>query len=220
MFFLCLYGMPGSGKGSQAKIISKKLNLLHISTGDIIRDIIKEKKKGYEKLEEFIISGKLVPDEIVTSILIDYINDFFINKNGILFDGYPRNIKQFELLEKFINEKYNEKLINIFIKTDEEVVKKRVLGRRVCGICSKIFNIYNDGELKNCNECGGELIIRKDDSEEVFYKRMSEYNNFTKPLVEFLENKGNLLTVDGNFKTIDELSKDLIDYLMKKNSYE
>lgn len=215
MYFVCLYGMPGSGKGSQAKIISEKLNLLHVSTGDIIRDIIKEKKRGYEKLEEFIVQGKLVPDEVVTSILKDYLKENFHNKNGVLFDGFPRTINQYKLLNEFIKNEYKEKLVNIFISTDEDIVKKRILGRRICNKCGRIYNIYTDGEIKFCKECGDELITRKDDSEDVFYKRMNEYYNFTKPLVEFLQNNSILISVDGNYKPIDELAKEITNYIIK-----
>jgi len=213
--FVCLYGMPGSGKGSQAKILSEKFDLLHISTGDLIRDIIKEKKSGYEKLEEFVVNGKLIPDEIITEILKNYISENYKNKKGILFDGYPRTINQYNLLYDYVKENFREILHNIYIKTDEEIVKKRILGRRICSECGKIYNIYNDGDVKKCSICREDLIIRKDDSEDIFYKRMKEFNNFTKPLLEFLEIKGNLFSVDGNYISIEELSKIIIDYLSK-----
>lgn len=205
---LILYGKPGAGKGSQSKLLVKDYGFVHISTGDIIRDVINNKKEGYEELNKYVSNGLLVPDNLVAKLLVKHLEN--INSDKIILDGFPRNKNQYEILIKLLKNN-NNKIVNVFVDADDEIIKKRIIGRRICPSCGHIINIYKDGDLKNCPVCGTLLIQRKDDTLEILNKRMEEYNNSTKPLVDFLKKNGNLIEIDGNKDDLKAIEKELIN---------
>ena len=194
---LILLGAPGAGKGTQATRISEKYKLPHISTGDIFRKNIKEGTPVGLKAKAYIDKGELVPDEVTVEIVESRIKEPDC-KNGYLLDGFPRNVKQAEALDKITK---IDAVINIDV--DLKLLSARLTGRRVCGKCGESYHITTMKGDK-CGKCGGELIHRADDSIETVNNRLSVYEKQTAPLIEYYGQKGLLKTVNGS-KPINEV---------------
>jgi len=194
---LIFLGAPGVGKGTQAKKVAAKFNIPHVSTGDILRSEINNKTILGEKAEEFVNSGKLVPDDLILDMIKEELKkDKY--KKGFLMDGFPRTFEQAEKFSKLLNDlNLNiDKVINIIV--DENEIIKRLTDRVVCKVCNKIYKLsdFKDGKELKC-DCGGELYRRKDDSEEVIKNRLDVYKKQTEPLVEYYKNLGLLENIDG-----------------------
>jgi len=175
---LIFIGPQGSGKGTQAKIISEKIGFPHISTGDLLRNIKGELK---EEINSYINQGNLIPDELMLRILKETINSPYCEA-GFILDGFPRNLEQAKELEKITQ---IDKFIEISI-SDEEAVK-RISGRRNCKQCGKIYNLNTSPkpEQENmCDDCKIELTQRDDDTEEAVKKRLEIYHNDTEPILK------------------------------------
>ncbi|MCL4378013.1 MAG: adenylate kinase [Actinobacteria bacterium] len=194
---LILLGAPGAGKGTQAKKISSKFNIPHVSTGDILRSEISSNSELGKKAEEYVNSGKLVPDELIIGMIKEeFKKDKF--RTGFLMDGFPRTIEQaekFSQLLKELNLSLN-KVINIVV--DEDEIVRRLTDRIVCKKCNKIFKLsdFSKEQPLKC-DCGGELYKRNDDSEEVIKNRLEVYKKQTQPVVEYYKNSGLLENIDG-----------------------
>ncbi len=193
---LVFLGPPGSGKGTISKIISNEFKYHHISTGDLFRENILNSTTLGKEIKKIVEKGELVPDQITIKIVKDKIKAIKKNDNFIL-DGFPRNICQAEALDKFLP---NVKIINFLI--NEELVIKRLSGRRICKSCNNIFNIYTLATKKNgiCDVCKGDLYQREDDKEECLKTRLKEYKLQTKPLIEFYSKCSRLNNVDALLK--------------------
>jgi len=202
-------GAPGSGKGTQADKTAQYFKIPHLSTGDIFREEIK-KCTELGKLADEIINkqGKLVPDEItnkiVKSILLS--DDY---KRGYILDGYPRTLNQAQFLDNITDIDY---VINIEVPENELV--KRLASRRFCEKCKRNYNLVVDGlRPKNenfCDDCGGKLIQREDDKEEVIRERLKIYYNLTKPIENFYKRKKILININGNLpvpEVFEEIKK-------------
>lgn len=188
-------GPPGCGKGTQAQIISKELGLNHISTGEIFRKIIKENNPAEvaEKINSYVKSGLLVPDEIVFEAL-----KTVLNKDNFLLDGFPRNINQAKLLEEFLNDSSLDVVIYFYI-SDEEIIK-RLSSRRTCPKCGRVYNLLTLKPKKDgvCDDCNVELIVRDDDKIETIQKRLQVYKEETAPLVDYYKTKNIFREVDAS----------------------
>ncbi len=197
---LIFIGVQGSGKGTQAKIISRKLNIKHISTGDLLRNI---KGRLKEKVDRYMNSGQLIPDELMIEILLENINE-----KGFILDGFPRNLKQAKQLDSKIK---IDKVIEIHI-SDEEAIK-RLSGRLLCPKCGAGYNSITSPKPKKegiCDNCQGKLVQRKDDTKEAIKKRIETYHKETEPIIEHYKNK--LIRIDGE-KTIEKISTRLLQEL-------
>lgn len=197
---LILLGAPGAGKGTQAEIISEKYNIPTISTGNIIRAALKNGTEMGLKAKSYIDAGNLVPDEVVIGIIKERLAEDDC-KNGFILDGFPRTIPQAEALEKMGCD--IDAALSIEV-ADEEIVK-RMSGRRVCGQCGASYHTEFKKPAKDgiCNQCNGELVIRKDDEPETVMNRLNVYHEQTEPLKDFYKSKGKLLTVEGQDKVED-----------------
>ena len=198
---------PAAGKGTQAGLLEKKYNLAHISTGDLLRNEVKSGSEMGNMIDKIMKEGKLVNDEIVTSLLKKKLISQECD-NGFVLDGYPRNINQAESLDKMLDE-INKKInIVIHLDIDYDTAMKRSCGRMQCKNCGKIYNKYLDytKSIENgiCEDCGGVIYQRADDNEESFKVRFNTYRKSTKPLIEYYNNKGILSKVDSS-KTIGEV---------------
>ena len=197
---LILLGAPGAGKGTQAAVISERLNIPQISTGNIIREALRSGTEMGLKAKSFMDAGQLVPDEVVIGIIKDRLaNDDC--ENGFILDGFPRTIPQAEALDEMgvvIN-----KVIDI--EVPDEIIINRLSGRRVCEKCGRP---YHTESLKPkvdgiCDDCTGALIQRKDDQIDTIKNRLNIYHSETEPLKDYYEAQGKLAVVDGQ-DTVDE----------------
>lgn len=195
---IVMLGAPGAGKGTQAKMISEKYGIPHISTGDILRANIKDNTELGKKAKEYMDKGLLVPDELVVDLVVDRLSQDDAKK-GYILDGFPRTIPQAEALTDALA-KIGEKLdyaINVDVP-DENIVK-RMSGRRACVGCGGTYHIvYNPTKVEGvCDACGGELILRDDDKPETVKQRLSVYHEQTQPLINYYTKEGILKEVDG-----------------------
>ena len=195
---IIMLGAPGAGKGTQAKMIAEKYNIPHISTGDIFRANIKNGTELGKKAQEYMNKGNLVPDEITINMLKGKVNELK-NGSGVVFDGFPRNKKQAEALEKMLEEQ-NEKVdLVLFLDIPDEDIKYRTVKRRICSNkeCGAIYNLeYKKPKVEDvCDICGNKLIQRKDDNEETITERLKVYHEQSKELIEYYEEKGLLYRV-------------------------
>lgn len=191
-----LMGPPGSGKGTQAKRVSEKLNIPHISTGDLFRENLSNGTPLGLKVKSYIEAGKLVPDEIVVGMLMDRVTADDC-RSGYLLDGFPRSIPQAEALSKELGSDIDLVVINLEVPDD--VIVKRIEGRMSCKECGSIFNKYFTPPKQQgvCDNCGGELTHRSDDNAEVVEERLNVYHSQTAPVEKFYSAKGVVETVDG-----------------------
>jgi len=190
---LILLGAPGAGKGTQAEILCKKLGIPTISTGNILRAAIKEGTPTGIKAKSYIDAGQLVPDEVIIGIVDERLAQSDC-ANGYILDGVPRTIAQAEALEK-AGIKFDA-VVSIEISEDE--ILRRMSGRRVCEACGSSYNIEAVPPRVEgiCDNCGGKLIQRKDDTPETIRERLKVYHNETEPLVDFYAARGLLKPVE------------------------
>ena len=209
MLNLILMGLPGAGKGTQAEKIKEKYNIPHISTGDMFRLAIKEGTDLGLKAKGFMDQGELVPDEVTIGIVKERLSKADC-ENGFLLDGFPRTIAQAEALQELLTE-LNRK-INYVLHVDvpEEKLVERLTGRRICPTCGTTYHVvYNPPKVEGvCDKDGSTLIQREDDQPETVKKRLSVNIKQTKPLLDFYQDKGYLVTVDGDRDT-DEVFQDI-----------
>lgn len=197
---LIFLGAPGAGKGTQAEKVSEKLGIPTISTGNIIREALKNETEMGLKAKSFIESGKLVPDEVVIGIIKDRLSEDDCQK-GFILDGFPRTIPQAEALDNM-----GIKIDRVIdIEVSDEKIAERMSGRRVCPDCGASYHVEYKKPAKEgiCNACGAELIIRKDDKPEVVLDRLNVYHEQTEPLKDFYAEKGILKIVEGQEEVAD-----------------
>lgn len=210
---LVLLGPPGVGKGTQASAIVEKYNIPHISTGDIFRANIKEGTDLGKKAKEYMDKGLLVPDDIVVSIVKDRLTEEDC-KRGFLLDGFPRTIKQAEILDEELDKMgiNLDKVVNIY--ADKETLIERAVGRRICKVCGKTYHIkFNPPKEEGiCDLDGGELFQREDDTKETVSTRIEVYEDQTQPLIEYYKNKGIIANVDGT-QPIEKVFQDIVEAL-------
>lgn len=209
---LIIMGAPGSGKGSYAVELKKRYGIPHISTGDMFRKAIAE---GTElgKIAAFHINdGHLVPDDVTIQIVKKRILEKDCQE-GFLFDGFPRTIEQAEALTELLKELNIELDAAINLEIDEEIVKTRIINRRMC-TCGQSYNLISFPPKKEgiCDICGATLYVRDDDNLETITERLEVYNKVTKPLVEYYDKLGKLISVDSN-RTIPEVVEDIMKKL-------
>ena len=197
---LILLGAPGAGKGTQAEIISERLSVPTISTGNIIRAALKAQTEMGIKAKEFIDKGLLVPDDVVIGIIRDRLKENDC-KNGFILDGFPRTVPQAQALDDMGIE--IDKVIDIQVP-DEKIVQ-RLSGRRVCSGCGASYHLLYKKPEKDgvCNLCGAQLVQRTDDREETVLERLKVYHEQTEPLVEYYRKKNKLVVVEGQEEVSD-----------------
>ena len=205
---LIIFGPPGAGKGTQSKFIVTKFNLFQLSTGEILREEIKNKTELGVKISSIMNAGSLVSDEIVSKLIEKFISNIS-NKNRFIFDGYPRNIFQAKNLD-FLVKKYDQK-INLVLKLSVslDTIKKRISGRSVCSICGKIYNEFFNPSPKNSDCCASKYLQKRtDDTLDVAIKRFQTYEKNIEPLMEFYK-KLNLLKVVNGESSIPEINTEI-----------
>ena len=213
---LILLGAPGVGKGVQGNLLKEKYNIPRISTGDILREEVSNKTREGVSAEDFMKSGKLVPDSLINAIVEKRLKKDDC-KNGFIFDGYPRTIVQAKYLNDILK-RISKKIDSVVsLDVDEDVIIKRLSNRRVCLKCGAVYNIVTDPPPSDnsCRKCGGEIILRDDDKEETIRKRLTVYRKETEPLKRFYKNEGLLLSVNGN-DDVKRIFEEIISLLEKE----
>ena len=207
---LILLGPPGAGKGTQAKFLVKSFNIPQVSTGDILRGAVKEQSPMGIKAKEFMDAGALVPDEVVVGIVRERLAKPDC-ANGFILDGFPRTVAQADALKGTLGEmgKNIEHVVSIVV--DNEELLQRITGRRTCRSCGRGFHISFDPPKKEgiCDECGGELYQRADDSEATMRNRLIVYDRQTAPLIDYYKKESLLRPVQGT-GSIEDIQQSIL----------
>lgn len=217
---IIMLGAPASGKGSVAEILTKELNIPAVSSGDIFRKHISEETEIGKKLKEYVTKGELVPDSIVLEMLEARLNEEDA-KNGLILDGFVRTIPQAEALDKML-EARNQKIdLVVNLETSDEEILERVVNRRICKNCKAVYNtvLHPSAVEGKCDNCGGDLYQRDDDTLERAKNRLEVYYKETAPLQKYYEKTGALYTTTLSVKINrmkDEVAHDVIEYLKTK----
>ena len=209
---LILFGPPGAGKGTQAQYIVKKYKYYQLSTGNLLRAEIQSKTTIGNEISEIIGRGEMVTDAIVDNLISNIIkNEKY--KNKIIFDGYPRNIKQAKNLSKILNE-YKQKIdLIVYLNVKRNEIAKRIENRVVCNICSNTFNELTDKKEILNHSCGSaNMIKRSDDKNNTIIKRYDTYMDITKPVLDYYSSNRNFKEIDGSLK-IDEISSKIDEFI-------
>ena len=214
---LVLLGPPGAGKGTQAQVLSKDLNIPHISTGDMLREALKAASPLGLEAKAYMEKGALVPDELVIALVKERLSKSDA-KRGFILDGFPRTPEQAKSLDASLKELQMPLDVVLYFKTSLAVIIKRLSGRRVCGQCGKNYHQVNFRPKVEgiCDVCGGKLIQRPDDKEETIEKRLKVYEEQTAPLIDYYKRKNTLSEVSGDLD-VQELNAELLKLFKKKN---
>ena len=203
---LVFLGPPGAGKGTQAKLLSQRMGFLHLSTGDLLREAVKNQTPLGKKAKEYMDRGELVPDELIVQL----IEETMPKDGNVILDGFPRTVNQALALEEMLKGK-GEKISKVlFFDVPDEVIIDRLSGRRVCSKCGAVYHVkYNPPKIEGvCDLCGGSLVQRDDDKEEVVKKRLEVYRKQTQPLIEFYQDRGIIYRFDAE-KGVEELFEEV-----------
>ncbi len=214
---IIMLGAPGTGKGTVASILSQKLGIPQISTGDIFRKHIKEGTELGKKADLYISKGQLVPDDITVKIIKERIEEQD-TANGMILDGFPRTVEQARKLDEILLKKGKEVKVVMNLTTPDNEIIERITNRRVCSNqeCKTVYNlILNPPKKENvCDKCGSELVQRKDDNVETIKNRLKTYLKETSPLVEYYTQKG-ILQTEQVSNSINRLGKDVAEDFTK-----
>lgn len=214
---LILLGPPGAGKGTQAKLLAEELNILHISTGDILRDEMRERSQLGDKVANFVQTGELVPDDIVVEVVVNRLKRLDA-AGGFILDGFPRTLNQAKHLSKALSELGFSIDLVIYFETQAQVSIKRLSGRRACISCGANFHLINmPPRLEGtCDFCGGKLFLRGDDREDTVKKRLKIYQEQTADLIDYYKKSGHLRKVSGDLEAT-QLHVKLLDLFAQEN---
>lgn len=208
---------PAAGKGTLSEMLVNKYGYGHISTGDLLREEIKNQTEIGKQAEDLMKQGKFVSDDVIIKLISNRITKPDC-ENGYILDGFPRTLVQAEKYDELLKELGKDLGVVIYINIDKEMAMKRACSRITCPKCGKIYNKYSN-EMKPkvegiCDDCGVELTQRSDDSEETFIKRFDEYVNKTMPLFDYYKNKGVLKTIEAHESKYDTFN-DAVEILEK-----
>lgn len=196
---LILLGAPGSGKGTQAKMLVEKYQIPHISTGDILRQAVKDQTELGKQAQHFMNSGELVPDRVILGVIEERLEQPDCSA-GALFDGFPRTILQADGLESLLKKTDRKLDLCLSLEVADDSIVKRLASRRICGNCGRDYNLISNpppADMK-CTNCGGRIVQRADDEEDTIRNRLAVYRRQTRPLQEYYSGRGLLRIVDAD----------------------
>ena len=214
--YIIFLGAPGAGKGTQAASVAQGLNLVHIASGDLFRQALEQGSELGIQAKSYMEKGILVPDEITIRMVLEHISAPDCEA-GVILDGFPRNLEQAEALDKALARQGKTIDKVVYIKVSEEELMRRLSGRWICRQCQAPYHA-TDSPPKvwgRCDQCGGELYQRADDTAETVKKRLEVYFAQTAPLIEYYAQAGELLEVDGG-GSVDEVSKRIVAALRRR----
>jgi adenylate kinase len=193
---LVLLGRQGAGKGTQASRLGGRYGVTHVSTGDLLRDAADKRTPAGLRAQSYMNSGELVPDDIVLGVVEEQFAEGGVLEDGFILDGFPRNLHQAEELETILDGRPLDVVVNIDVPT--ELVLDRIAGRRVCEGCGRTYHVTSPPASDwTCDDCGGKVVHREDDTEEAVRRRLELYEEVTVPIVDFYQRLGKLVVVDG-----------------------
>ena len=200
---IVLLGPPGSGKGTQTERLAAEFGFTKISTGDLLREAVRNGTELGTKAKGYMDAGKLVPDALVIGLIKEKLKGL---KGGVILDGFPRSLEQAKALDEVLKVG-----LAVDLKVDQEALIKRLTERRSCRKCNAVYHLEFNPPRKEgvCDKCGGELYQRSDDTEKVVRERFATYTERTAPLTEFYRRKGVLRSVDG-MGSIDDVYKRIV----------
>ena len=207
-------GVPSSGKGTQAELVSKKYKVAHLSIGELLRRKIDDPNDPEgQHIRETINKGMLVENDLIMRVIETFINNLSSDE-GILFDGFPRSVEQAVLLDKLFD-KLGKKLDCVInLELNDRVVMERISGRRLCPNCGKSYHVqFNPSKKEDiCDDCGSNLVIREDDNEESVKGRLKTYYEHTYPLINYYKEQQKLINIDAT-QDIESIAKNIDDIL-------
>jgi len=208
--YIIFLGAPGAGKGTQAAMVAQELNLAHIASGDLFRQAIEEGTELGIQVKSYMEKGKLVPDEVTIQMVLEHMSAPDC-ESGIILDGFPRNFKQAQALDKALDQRAKAIDKVVYIRVSEEELVKRLSGRWICRNCQTPYHTTDSPPQLwgKCDKCGGELYQRPDDTPETVKQRLRVYFTETAPLIDHYTQSGKLLEIDGE-RGIDEVSRRII----------
>ena len=215
---IILFGPPGVGKGTQAKLLAEEFGVPHISTGDLLRAAVKNETPLGLKAKEFMEAGNLVPDEVMIALIREILGSRKAQK-GFILDGFPRTVAQAKALDT-VFDSIGIKLDNVIsLRVEHEEVIRRLSERRMCRQCGRIYNLHQleQAETSRCQDCGGELYQRRDDQPDTVRHRLEVYLKETKPLKDFYRQSGRFIQIDG-MKEIPVVHRTILDLVLKNQS--
>jgi adenylate kinase len=199
---MILLGPPGAGKGTQAEQLVNDYCVVHVSTGDMLRAAVANSTELGKQAKQFMDAGELVPDELVIGIVRERLAAADIQERGVLLDGFPRTIAQAEALGQAMSSLSMVSPVVINLVVPDELLVRRLSGRRMCKQCGAIYHVDRDsveaGGACQADQCEGVIYQRDDDRAEAIEERLSVYHRQTAPLIDYYEQKGNLLSIDGS----------------------
>lgn len=215
--FLVLLGAPGAGKGTQAAMISRKVGLAHIASGDLFRQAVEKGTKLGQSVKAYMDKGMLVPDEVTIQVISERLNEPDC-QTGCIFDGFPRTVEQAKALDKTLASQGKAIDKAIYVEVSDEELLKRLGGRWICRQCQTPYHeVTSPPRIPNkCDKCGGELYQRSDDTEETVKERLKVYFAQTTPVLDYYRAEAKLVKVDGK-RGIEEVSEEIIDVLDLKS---
>lgn len=215
--YIVMLGAPGSGKGSAAKILARKTNLPHVSTGDMFREQIKKETELGKLANSYISNGKLVPDEVTINIVKDRLN-WEDAQNGVILDGFPRTIEQAEALSEILKEKNKKITIVPELVVSDEIIIQRILNRATCSNkeCGAIYNTkFKPSKVAGiCDVCGSKLTIRTDDNEDTIKNRLEVYRENAKDLISYYKERKVLVSIEPEEPNAENASEQVVDKIL------
>ncbi len=194
---LVFLGPPGAGKGTQASRLSQRLGLAALASGDTLREEIRKGSQVGRQAEKYVSAGKLVPDDVITGVMLAAIREIGPGR-GFILDGFPRTVPQAEALEAGLAADGHRLDAVVDFHVADETIVERIARRRICSQCGRLYNVrfFPPPEDGRCRTCGGQVIQRVDDREDVVVTRLATYRRETEPLIEFYRDRGLLVSVD------------------------
>lgn len=195
---LIISGPQGSGKGTQAELLAKKLGLVHLETGQMFRRMAEQKTSLGRKIAILLKGGKIIPDQLTLNLVSPFLTQKNLDK-GIIFDGFPRRLSQIKWLDKKTAERGDQIDKLLFLKISQEESIRRLSSRRICPQCGRNFNLITMPPKKDelCDDCQIKLITRSDETPEAIKKRLKEYHNETDPMIDYYRPKGKVIEING-----------------------
>ncbi|MCS6840273.1 MAG: adenylate kinase [Roseiflexus sp.] len=212
---IILLGAPGAGKGTQAKYLEEHTGMVHVASGDLFRAALRQGTELGMLAKSYMDRGELVPDEVVIRMIVERISQPDCSR-GVIFDGFPRTREQARALEAELNKQGRRIDVVLYIRVPEDMLLRRIAGRQTCKVCGSTYNIYYfpSKHPNTCDDCGGKLYQRSDDTMETARHRLEVYFAQTMPLIEYYRDQGLLVEIDGR-REISQVTRSMIEALNK-----